>query len=147
MKTIINALFLLVALTVAVPVFAQSDFEATKARAEAGDASAQYNLGLMYANGIGVARNDQVAAIFYRLAASQGISDAQVILGFMYRDGRGVAKNNSRAYVWFSVAAAQGDAIAAAQRDFADAQLSPKALDEAQAQATRCFESNFKDCE
>jgi hypothetical protein len=33
MKTIINALFLLVALTLAVPVFAQSDFEATKARA------------------------------------------------------------------------------------------------------------------
>ena len=36
MIIIIKALFLLVALTLAVPVFAQSDFEATKARAEAG---------------------------------------------------------------------------------------------------------------
>ncbi len=35
MKTILKALFLLIALT-AVPVFAQSDFETIKARAEAG---------------------------------------------------------------------------------------------------------------
>jgi hypothetical protein len=34
MKTIMKTLFLLVALTAAVPVFAQSDFESTKARAE-----------------------------------------------------------------------------------------------------------------
>lgn len=39
MKTIIKALFLLTALS-AVSVFAQSDFEETKARAEAGDAEA-----------------------------------------------------------------------------------------------------------
>ena len=36
MKTIFKALFLFVALSLAVPAFAQSDFEATKARAEAG---------------------------------------------------------------------------------------------------------------
>ena len=36
MKTILKAFFLLVALTLAVPVFAQSDFEAIKARAKAG---------------------------------------------------------------------------------------------------------------
>ncbi len=45
MKTIIKALFLLAALSLTVPVFAQSDFEATKARAEAGDAIAQSSLG------------------------------------------------------------------------------------------------------
>lgn len=42
MKTILKALFVLIALS-AVPVFAQSDYsdyEATKARAEAGDANA-----------------------------------------------------------------------------------------------------------
>jgi hypothetical protein len=37
MKSIFKSLLLLIALS-AVPVFAQSDFEATKARAEAGDA-------------------------------------------------------------------------------------------------------------
>ena len=37
MKTILKTLFLLIALS-ALPVLAQIDFEATKARAEAGDA-------------------------------------------------------------------------------------------------------------
>ena len=41
MKTILKTLFLLIAITAALPVFAQSDFQAIKARAEAGDAEAQ----------------------------------------------------------------------------------------------------------
>ena len=36
MKSIFKVLFFLCALSLAFPVFAQSDFEATKARAEAG---------------------------------------------------------------------------------------------------------------
>jgi hypothetical protein len=32
-------------------------------------------------------------------------------------------------------------------RDRVAAKLSPQALEQAQAQATRCFESNFKDCD
>jgi hypothetical protein len=40
MKLLFKTLFFLVALS-AVPVFAQSDFEAVKARAEAGDAEAK----------------------------------------------------------------------------------------------------------
>ena len=46
MKTILKALFLLIALS-AVPVFAQYDFEATKVLAEQGDASAQLELGII----------------------------------------------------------------------------------------------------
>lgn len=41
MKTLIKALFLLVALSASFQLFAQPDFEATIARAEAGDAEAQ----------------------------------------------------------------------------------------------------------
>jgi hypothetical protein len=52
MKTILKTLYLLVALTSAVPVFAQSDFETTKARAEAGE---------MYNEGDGVEQSDQDA--------------------------------------------------------------------------------------
>jgi hypothetical protein len=40
MKTILKTLLLLIALSAA-PVFAQSDYETTKVRAEAGDAEAQ----------------------------------------------------------------------------------------------------------
>ena len=40
MKNIFKSLFFFVSLTLAAPVFAQSDFESIKARAEAGDANA-----------------------------------------------------------------------------------------------------------
>ena len=182
MKSIFKTLLLLIALS-AVPVFAQSDFEALKARAEAGDATAQHNLGVMFANGMGVAKNDQEAVKWYRLAAEAGFARAQTNLGLMYADGAGVAENDQeavkwyrlaaeagdaraqtnlgvmyangtgvaqntqRSYVWFSVAAAQGIDDATINRDIVSERLTPQALEEAQAQATRCFESNFKDCE
>ncbi len=110
MKIILKALFLLVALTLAVPVFAQSDFQSTKARAEAGDAEAQYSLGYLYANGMGAPLNDQEAVKWYRLAAEQGNSDGTFHLGYMYYNGRGVAQNYDEAVKWYRLAAEQGNA-------------------------------------
>ena len=40
--------------------------------ADQGDARAQYNLGVMYANGKGVTQSDSEAAKLFRLAADQG---------------------------------------------------------------------------
>lgn len=48
--------------------------------ARLGDAQAQYNLGWMYANGRGVARNDVTAAFFFHAAAEQGLAAAQRML-------------------------------------------------------------------
>ncbi|MSR43556.1 MAG: hypothetical protein EXS19_05920, partial [Pedosphaera sp.] len=39
---------------------------------EKGDASAQYNLGVMYANGLGVPKDEVEAVKWYRKAADQG---------------------------------------------------------------------------
>jgi hypothetical protein len=47
MKTIFKALFFFVALALAFSVFAQSDFEAKKARAKAGNAAAQYQVAFL----------------------------------------------------------------------------------------------------
>ena len=49
--------------------------------AEQGDASAQYNLGVMYENGHGVEQDDEQAVFWYRKAAEQGYADAQYNLG------------------------------------------------------------------
>ena len=57
--------------------------------AEQGDASAQFNLGNMYANGEGVPQDDAEAVRWYRLAAEQGNAGAQLNLGNMYANGRG----------------------------------------------------------
>ena len=45
--------------------------------AEQGDAEAQFNLGVMYANGEGVTQDDKEAVKWYRLAAEQGNAEAQ----------------------------------------------------------------------
>ena len=80
--------------------------------ARQGYAGAQYNLGLMYANGQGVPQNYAEAVKWYRLAADQGYADAQINLGFMYDNGQGVPQNYAEAVKWYRLAADQGNAPA-----------------------------------
>ena len=76
--------------------------------ADQGDATGQYALGLMYANGDGVREDDAEAVRWYRLAAAQGLAEAQSGLGFMYANGDGVPEDDAEAVRWFRLAAEQG---------------------------------------
>src|SRR6266404_6354279 len=69
---------------------------ADRVRAERGDAQAQYELGVSYASGRGVARDYGEAARWYRKAADQGYARAQSNLGSMYYYGKGVARGLRR---------------------------------------------------
>ena len=115
--------------------------------AEQGHAFAQAKLGKIYNNGEGVPENDAEAVKWYRLAADWGYANAQNSLGLMYFNGEGVPQNNIKAYVWWSVSAAQGFEAAKGNRDIVAAKLTPQDLSAGQAIATKCFESNYKDCE
>ena len=106
MNTIIKALFLPIYLS-AVPVFAQSDFEATVARAEAGDVEAQYTLGLKYDIGSGVTPNISEAIKWYRVAAEQGHALAQLSMGIKYEEGEGVLRSEQEAIKWYTLYAEQ----------------------------------------
>jgi TPR repeat protein len=77
-----------------------------------GDASSQFNLGLMYMTGQGVQQDDAAAALWFRKAAEQGLALAQSDLGVLYRDGRGVTRDFTEATMWFRKAADQGDPVA-----------------------------------
>ena len=72
--------------------------------AKQGNAAAQYNLGLMYANGRGISQDYKTAVKWYRLAAEQGNAVAQFNLGMMYKEGKGVPQDyktaamNARAF-------------------------------------------------
>ena len=74
------------------------------------NASGQYNLGVMYADGRGVARDDAEAVRWYRRAAEQGNASGQYNLGGMYSTGRGVARDDAEAVRWYRRAAEQGNA-------------------------------------
>jgi len=80
--------------------------------AEQGNAKAQFQVGLIYANGQGVAKDEQQAVDWFGKAAKQGHREAQTKLGFMYATGKGVAQNYSSAVYWCYKAAEQGDTIA-----------------------------------
>ena len=58
-----------------------TEIEELRLQAEQGDASAQYNLGVMYDRGDGVDQDYQEALKWYRLAAKQGNAEAQRDLG------------------------------------------------------------------
>jgi TPR repeat protein len=80
--------------------------------AESGDATAQYRLGVMYAEGKGVAPNNVEAARWFERAALQGDASAQYDLGASYAEGIGVPKDNAAAAKWFRRAADQGFPLA-----------------------------------
>ena len=82
--------------------------------AEQGYADAQFNLGLMYANGEGVEADTSKAVELFMKAAEQGNIDAQNNLAAMYFTGEGVARDVDKAIEWFEKAAKQGNAEAQA---------------------------------
>ena len=81
-------------------------------KAKAGDAEAQYNLGVCYDNGIGIAQDEAEAVEWYAKAAEQGFVPAQLNLGMCYANGIGVTQDYAEAAKWFRQSAEQGDAYA-----------------------------------
>jgi TPR repeat protein len=76
--------------------------------ARQGNADAQYNLGLLYHKGWGVARDTKQAHEWYTQAANQGQADAMYNLGVMYISGDGVFRSPRQALPLFEHAAARG---------------------------------------
>ena len=89
-----------------------TELAALSVKANAGDAGAQCNLGLMYANGEGVPQDYVEAVSWFRQAADQGHAVAQNNLGSAYATGQGVPQDYVEAVSWFRQAAEQGDANA-----------------------------------
>ncbi|GHV54154.1 hypothetical protein FACS1894216_13590 [Synergistales bacterium] len=67
---------------------------------EHGNATAQYNLGVMYGSGHGVAQDNAEAVKWFHKAAEQGHHEAQHRLGLAYQLGIGVAKDVTKSIEW-----------------------------------------------
>ena len=72
-----------------------------------GNVAAQYALGRMYENGMGVAQNYEEAVKLYRRSADKGNVDAQYALGRMYENGMGVMQNYEESAKWYRKAERQ----------------------------------------
>jgi TPR repeat protein len=126
-KLIIKALLITASLNLACAVYADAlddghtAFEAKHYKqayalwqplAEQGDPDAQYNIGLLYMNGLGVTKNDRTALLWFTRAGQQGLADAQYNAGVMFYLGKGVYPSNKTAVQWWELAAAKGHANA-----------------------------------
>ena len=80
--------------------------------AEHGNADAQYNLGFMYENGIGLKKSDYWAFLWTNKAAQLGQTNAQFAVGNMYRTGAGIVKDSKQTVKWFKEAGKKGHASA-----------------------------------
>ena len=106
------AVALVAAFVILIPETENNEIAELRRTAEQGDAKAQYNLGVMYYNGIGVTQDFSKALEWFHRAAEQGFADAQSDLGYMYSNGKGVIQDFSKALEWFHRAAEQGYAKA-----------------------------------
>lgn len=76
--------------------------------AEQGLAVAQFNLGVSYGNGKGVAQDYKEAVKWYKKAAEQGYVAAQSSLSDVYANGKGVIEDYVEAYKWALLAGMNG---------------------------------------
>ncbi|WP_245853338.1 tetratricopeptide repeat protein [Maliponia aquimaris] len=78
--------------------------------ARSGNADAEELIGVMYALGLGVEKNDERAFEWYLRAAMKGHPGAQSGIGWYYETGRGLtAPDLVRAYLWYALSAIGGD--------------------------------------
>ena len=82
------------------------------AAAEEGHADSQFNVALMYEQGIGVGKDEKEAVVWYGKSAAQGNAAAQFNLGVLYENGRGTEIDFAKANEWYRKASVQGDALA-----------------------------------
>lgn len=87
-------------------------FKKFHAAAKEGHSDSQFNVGLMYEQGIGTTKNEKEAFVWYKKAAEQGNTGAQFNLGVLYENGKGTPIDYTKANYWYRKAAVQGDGLA-----------------------------------
>ena len=118
-----------------------------KPLAEQGNASAQFGLGVMFYDGIGVPQDYKTALKWYKLAAEQGSANAQYQLSVMYGLGHGVIQDWVYAHMWGNLAAKKGNADGGKVRDIATTKMTPAQIKKAKKLARECaLFKKYKEC-
>ncbi len=100
--------------------------------ARSGNAEAEELIGVMYAMGLGVERDDVRAFEWYLRASLKGHAGAQSGIGWYYEVGRGVeAIDLTRAYAWYVLSAIGGDPDAAISQEEVIKKMSKEQIEQA----------------
>jgi GAF domain/PilZ domain/Sel1 repeat len=112
-----------------------ADLRDVQSHADAGDAEAEYELGVRYASGIDVNQDYGQAMRWFLQAADQGSARAQGRVAWWMFLGRGAAQDYSKAYYWGLLAQAGGDESGRTMVVNSAPYLSPVQIAEEQRQA------------
>jgi len=134
-----SSVFLGFALT-PILIVGQATFEEIQNLALEGDASAQFNFGVIHDTGRGVPENNTEAAKWYRLSAEQGNAEAQYNLGVSYYIGEGVPQDYVHAYAWLGIALASGNEDALEEQLRLEQQMTSSQVTEARGLLTEIHE-------
>ncbi|MFA3919984.1 tetratricopeptide repeat protein [Ruegeria hyattellae] len=108
-------------------------YEALWPAARSGNADAEELIGVMYAMGLGVERDDMRAFDWYLRASMKGHPGAQSGIGWYYEVGRGLpAPDLTRAYLWYALSAIGGDPDAAISLEDVVKKMTPQEIAKAQ---------------
>jgi hypothetical protein len=100
--------------------------------AQAGNADAEELIGVMYALGLGVEKDDRRAFEWYLRASLKGHPGAQSGIGWYYETGRGLtAPDLVRGYMWYVLSAIGGDPDAAVSQEEIVKKMSAEQIAEA----------------
>ena len=100
--------------------------------AQAGNADAEELIGVLYAMGLGVERNDERAFEWYLRASLKGHPGAQSGIGWYYEIGRGMpAPDLVRGYTWYVLSAIGGDPDAAISQEEIVKKMTPEQIQRA----------------
>jgi len=100
--------------------------------AAAGNATAEELIGVMYAMGLGVEKDDRRAFEWYLRSAMKGHPGAQSGVGWYYEVGRGIeAPDLVRAYMWYVLSAIGGDPDAAMSQEEVVKKMTPEQIEQA----------------
>lgn len=75
-----------------------------------GSIKAEVMLGTMYAEGVGVTKDNQQAMVWFRKAAERNDADAQNMMGYLFINGNGVIQDYKQALFWYHKSADSGNA-------------------------------------
>ncbi len=101
--------------------------------ARSGNADAEELIGVMYALGLGVERDDERAFEWYLRAALKGHPGAQSGVGWYYEIGRGLpAPDLTRALMWYTLSSIGGDPDAAISLEEVVKKMTPAQIAKAQ---------------
>jgi hypothetical protein len=114
--------------------------------AEKGVSNAQYNVGLMYHNGLGVTQNYNEAYKWLLVSSEQGNLNSIRLLSTMYALGNGIPKDFLKSYMWAKIGADNDDQNSKLMLNGLVKEMSNSDLDKANALVKECNNKNFIGC-